>query len=156
MFERATRTASETLARALDRRTFLKRTGGTLFGGLAALAAGHSLATVAAASGLSASRAGAIPECVPPGPYCNLDGNENEPNGCHGGSCYQHRYQGNVIQCRVFYYYQAGCWTTKVQGGYWTCCDCECGDPVVTSCGCAQFSTNPVPRPDSPGGTTPA
>ena len=153
MLERATRVATENLARALDRRTLLKRTGETLFGGLAALAAGHSLTGFAHAATGASGRLGQTPVCVPPGPYCNRDGNENEPNACHGGSCYQHRHEGTLLQCRLFYYYKAGCWTTKVKGGYWTCCDCECGEPVVATCGCAQWSGSPVPRPDGPGGT---
>jgi hypothetical protein len=149
MLEKTTRIVSENLARAIDRRSFLKRTGETAFAGIAALAAGHLVPAFA-----SASRSPGIvprtPSCAPPGPYCNLDGT-NEPNGCHGASCFEHLYQGTVYQCRVFYIYQAGCWTTAATGGYWTCCDCECGSPRVTTCGCAQFSSSPAPRPDTPG-----
>jgi hypothetical protein len=58
---------------------------------------------------------------------------------------------GQVQQCRVYYtYYQAGCWTTAVSGGYWVCCDCRCDNNQT--CGCAQFSTSPAPRPDNPNG----
>ncbi len=145
--EQRVRLLTEGLARAMDRREFLRRTGGTLFAGVAALAAGHMISSPAWA----ASRVPQVPQCAPPGPYCNLDGNRNDPNGCHGASCFQHLYKGQVLQCRVYYtYYQAGCWTTYVTGGYWTCCDCECGTPRITTCGCAQFSANPYPRPDSP------
>jgi hypothetical protein len=140
------RILTESLARAMDRREFLRRTGSALFASVAALAAGHMVSGPAWA----ASRVPQVPQCAPPGPYCNLDGNRNDPNGCHGASCFQHLYNGQVLQCRVFYIYQAGCWTTPVTGGYWTCCDCECGTPRVTTCGCAQFSTSPYPRPDSP------
>jgi len=151
-FDRKVRLLSEGLARSLDRRKFLKEAGATMFAGIAALAAGHSLGGPATASGVH-SKAPMVPVCSPPGPYCNTGG--GDLSGCHGGSCFQHLYQGNVIQCRVFYIYQAGCWTTPSGGGYWTCCDCEClnasGQRVAT-CGCAQFSSQPVPRPDSPGG----
>ena len=153
MLDQKVKILSESLARTIDRRKFLKQTGGTLFAGMAALAAGHLMGGKASA----AERLPAYnpPVCNPPGPYCNLNGNTQEPNGCHGGSCYQHNYQGNVLQCRVYYqWYQAGCWTTAVSGGYWVCCDCECFNTSgqrMMSCGCAQFSTGPVPRPDSPG-----
>jgi len=149
MLEKTTRIISENLARAVDRRAFLKRTGETAFAGLAALAAGHLVPAMAAAGGGSPVAVPKTPSCAPPGPYCNLTG-VSEPNGCHGASCFQHLYQGTVYQCRVYYIYQAGCWTTAATGGYWTCCDCECGSPRVTTCGCAQFSSSPAPRPDSP------
>jgi len=154
MFDQKVRVLSEGLARTLDRRKFLKQTGTTMFAGIAALAAGHTLAGNSAASGGSTTgRAPLAPQCAPPGPYCNLNG-VNEPNGCHGGSCFQHLHQGVVYQCYVYYtYYQAGCWTTPVTGGYWTCCDCDCRDSNgvrVRTCGCAQFSTGPIPRPDGP------
>ena len=154
MFEKTTRIMSENLARGMDRRRFLKRAGETAFASMAALAAGH-MAPALAAAGVRRQPAERgvseplVPSCAPPGPYCNLNG-INEPNGCHGSSCFQHLYQGQILQCRVYYIYQAGCWTTASSGGYWVCCDCECGTPRLTSCGCAQFSASPVPRPDSP------
>ncbi len=158
MVEDKVRLWSEGFARIMDRRRFLQRAGSTVFAGVAALAAGQAFAHSASAAGtgtgagkLSAPRVPQVPQCAPPGPYCNLNGNGSDPNGCHGASCFQHRYNGQVLQCRVYYtYYQAGCWTTYVTGGYWTCCDCECGTPRVTTCGCAQFSTGPYPRPDGP------
>ena len=157
MFDQKVRILSESLARTLDRRKFLKQTGTTMFAGIAALAAGHTLAGNSAAIG-SPVKTPMVPQCVPPGPYCNLNGNTQEPNGCHGGSCYQHRYNGTIYQCYVYYaYYQAGCWTTPVSGGYWTCCDCQCRNSAgqtMQNCGCAQFSTGPVPRPDGPGSST--
>lgn len=147
MFEHSTRIASENLARGMNRRTFLRRLGEATFAGVAALAAGHVLGPGASASSGRLPPGPDTPACSPPGPYCNLNG-VNEPNGCHGGSCFQHLYQGQVLQCRIYYTYQVGCWTTPVTGGYWTCCDCECGTPRVTTCGCAQFSGGPAPRPD--------
>ena len=153
-----TRVISENLARAIDRRTFLKRTSQATFAGLMALAVGHGLGGRAAATrgGPTPPQPPTPPQCAPPGPYCNLNG-VNEPNGCHGAHCFQHLYQGEVLQCRIYYqYYQAGCWTTPVAGGYWTCCDCEClrNGVRVRTCGCASFSTTPIPLPDSPGGKT--
>jgi hypothetical protein len=151
---------SETLARTVDRRGFLQRAGATAFAGLAALASGHILKGDTSARGWVVP---AIPQCSPPGPYCNLNGT-NEPNGCansHPGGpyssrCFEHLNNGQVLQCRVSYqWYNAGCWTRAAGGGYWTCCDCECGNPVQTTCGCAAFSLNPNPgndRPGQPGG----
>src|SRR5438477_3913654 len=95
--ERTTRIVSENLARAVDRRAFLKRTGETAFAGLAALAAGHLLSAPAAA-GTTPGTAPRTPSCAPPGPYCNLAGT-NEPNGCHAASCSQHLVRGTVDQC---------------------------------------------------------
>src|SRR5688572_14703239 len=156
MLEQKVKILSESLARNMDRRKFLKQTGSTVFAGMAALAAGHLMG--GSASAAERKPAYNPPVCAPPGPYCNLNG-VNEPNGCHGSSCYQHLYNGQVLQCRVFYIYQAGCWTTYVSGGYWVCCDCECFDSSGgnrRTCGCAHFSTQPLPRPDGPGGGTDA
>ena len=154
MLDQKVKILSEGLARTIDRRKFLKQTGGTLFAGMTALAAGHLLTGNVSA----AERKPVVtpPQCAPPGPYCNLNG-INEPNGCRGGSCYKHRFNSEVTACRVMYgWYQAGCWTTYVNGGYWVCCDCECfsSSGARQLCGCAQFSTSPVPRPDSPGAVT--
>jgi hypothetical protein len=145
MLHRTTRIISENLARTMDRRSFMRRTGGAMFAGMAALAVGRGSAAFAAGSDRPHPL---VPVCAPPGPYCNLNG-VNEPNGCHGGSCFQHLSGGQVRQCRYYYIYQAGCWTTAVTGGYWTCCDCRCDDN--STCGCAQFSGSPAPRPDGPG-----
>jgi hypothetical protein len=154
VLERTTRIWSENLARAVNRRTFIRRAGETAFAGAMALAAGQ-FATAAAVAGVRRQPMERPPTnpptCAPPGPYCNLNG-VNEPNGCRGGSCFQHRHNSTLYQCRVYYtFYQAGCWTTAVTGGYWVCCDCECGAPRVATCGCAQFSSAPVPRPDGSG-----
>ncbi|HUS15489.1 MAG TPA: hypothetical protein VM536_10800 [Chloroflexia bacterium] len=153
MFEQQTRIASENLARAVDRRTFLKRASQAGFAGMLALATGQAFPRRAsAASGTKPPIPNPTISCSPPGPYCNTGG--GDLSGCHGAHCFQHLYQGVVVQCRVFYIYQAGCWTTASGGGYWTCCDCECfnaGGTRVGSCGCAQFSSNPVPLPSGPG-----
>src|SRR6059036_849400 len=149
MLEQTTRIVSENLARNLDRRSFLRRTSEVVFVSMAALAAGR--VTPAFATGRQPPQPPLVPRCAPPGPYCNLNG-VNEPNGCHGGSCFQHLNGGTVQQCRVYYaFYQAGCWTTAASGGYWTCCDCQCNNG--STCGCAQFNGSPQPRPDSPGGS---
>lgn len=156
MFEQTTRILSENLARAVNRRTFLKRASQGTFAVLATVAAGHSLSERAAASkgGPGPQVDPMAPHCSPPGPYCNLDGNTQSPNGCHGAHCFQHRSGGQVLQCQVMYgWYQAGCWTTAFGGGYWTCCDCACGPNGGSPlCGCAQFSAGPVPLPDGPSG----
>src|SRR3954468_15155503 len=98
MLEKTTQIMTENLARAIGRRSFLKSTTEVVFGGLAALASGHLLqAQQAFARGNPVPRP-IVPQCAPPGPYCNLNG-QNEPNGCHGGSCYEHLYNGTVLQC---------------------------------------------------------
>jgi hypothetical protein len=151
VLERTTRIVAENFARAINRRSFLRKTGEAAFASFAALAVGQ-FRTAFAAAGVGPQppvyTRPLVPQCAPPGPYCNLN-SINEPNGCHGSNCFQHLYNGTVYQCRVYYqFYAAGCWTTAVTGGYWVCCDCECGVPRVTTCGCAQFSGSPQPRPD--------
>jgi hypothetical protein len=143
------RVVSEGLARSMDRRSFLHTAGSAIFAGVAALAAGHALGGKALA-GQSARSIPRRPRCSPPSPFfCNVDGN-NEPNGCHGAQCFQHRSGSTVYQCKVYYqFYAAGCWTTVDGGGYWTCCDCTCGAGGV--CGCAQYSNGPVPLPAGQG-----
>jgi hypothetical protein len=148
MVEDKVKLFSEGLARTINRRRFLKQAGSTMFGGLAAVAAGHMVIGKAAAMRQPPDP---TPNCSPPGPYCNTGG--GILTGCHGSSCFQHLYNGQIYQCRVYYqWYQAGCWTSAGTGGYWTCCDCACGNPQVTSCGCAQLSSGPLPRPDGPTG----
>ena len=149
MLERTARIVSENLARNLDRRLFLRRTGEALFAGVVALVVDGKFPSP---SVVAASSPKLRPLCTSPGPWCNLNG-INEPNGCHGSSCYQHLSGGQVLQCRLWYdMYQFGCWTTSDPniGGYWTCCDCECGTPRRAACGCAVHSSQPVPRPDGP------
>ncbi|HYP41152.1 MAG TPA: hypothetical protein VEX13_12405 [Chloroflexia bacterium] len=148
MFDHKVRVLSENLARGVDRRDFLRKAGSAVFAGIAALAAGHNMALSAAAAPGRSSSIPDRPRCAPPGPFCNIDGN-NEPNGCHGAQCFQHMRDGVLMQCRVYYIYAAGCWTTVDGGGYWTCCDCRCtgkGAPTTT-CGCAMYSMGPVPLP---------
>jgi len=154
VLDKMTRLASEELARTVDRRTFFKRVGGGMFLFLAGWASQGLTGRPASARALTgpgrrpaplAQPAGG-PCCAPPGPYCNLDG-QNNPNGCQGGNCFKHLYEGQIINCSLEYdFYAAGCWTSSCQGGYYTCCDCECYNPQgarITSCGCAQFSLNP-------------
>ncbi|HMA36923.1 MAG TPA: hypothetical protein VKY74_20885 [Chloroflexia bacterium] len=151
--DRVTRFASEELARTIDRRAFLKRAGSGAFLFLLTLASGRAL--TARAAGANAvgpnvrptpaplpPNAPVVPNCAPPGPYCNLTG-VNQPDGCHGAHCFQHLYNSQVLQCQVYYtFYAGGCWTASGTGGFWTCCDCSCGGGI-THCGCAQFSGTP-------------
>ncbi len=147
VLDHTTRILSEGLARAVNRRTFLKRAGQATFGVVATLAAGHSLADRAAAM-RSPGVDPLTPNCAPPGPYCNTGG--GDLSGCHGGHCFQHMSQNQVVQCHVYYqYYASGCWTSNGTGGFWTCCDCQCTGGAT--CGCAQFSGSPSPLPDTPG-----
>jgi len=145
MFERKVRLASEALARGMSRRTFLRRTGGVVVGGVTAIAMGALLP-----KGTTQVDAGTfkpdIPEisCAPPGPYCNIG--TGDLSGCRGGHCFQHLSAGQVYACHVFYIYPAGCWTTPAGGGYWTCCDCTCDNG--SSCGCAQFNQSPQTVPE--------
>jgi hypothetical protein len=150
MLEERTRLASEQLARTMDRRAFLKRTGNVLFASLAAVAAGH-VAPALALAGIGDAQPPRVPECITMRDgYCNRDGNNKDPNACHGASCFQQVWNGELLHCTLHYNpYATGCWTTPVTGGYWVCCDCECGNPIQSLCSCAQWSGSPAPRPDS-------
>jgi hypothetical protein len=151
MLEDTTRIACESLARSMGRRRFLKHAGNAMFAGLAALAAGQLMPALAVA-GIGSAEPFDPPVCVPIDGYCNRDGNNKVPSACHGASCYQHLWNGQMLQCRLLYKpYAVGCWTTPVKGGYWVCCDCECGTPKQALCSCAQWSGSPSPRPDVPG-----
>jgi hypothetical protein len=143
MLEERVKLLSEGLARSVNRRGFLKHTGTAIFGGLTAVAAGHMTVGDALARRVQPPEQ---PSCAPPGPYCNTG--QGILSGCHGASCFQHLSGGQIQQCHYYYIYQVGCWTTASGGGYWTCCDCRCDDN--STCGCAQFSSGPMPRPDGP------
>jgi hypothetical protein len=143
--EQRIRVVSEALAREVNRRTFLKRAGGAVVAGVVALVMAPALGG-RDNNAAAAPRLPNVANCVPPGPYCNLDG-QNEPNGCKGASCFQHFSAGQVVQCTPQYGYQTtGCWTTIDGNGYWTCCDCDCTNG--SSCGCAQYTYGPGVFPD--------
>src|SRR5438045_2650271 len=137
MLEQRIRFVSEALARAMDRRTLLRRAGGAMVSGVATLAVGSLISTSPARA---ATRGGPIVPaitCAPPGPYCNTGG--GDLSGCHGAHCYQHLSGGQIVACHVYYaFYPGGCWTS---GDGWTCCDCQCSSGG--SCGCAQFHSTP-------------
>lgn len=151
MIEQRIKVVSEALARAMNRRVFLRRAGTGVVSGVTALALGSVLSksSALAQADSKGKGKGLIPDqisCSPPGPYCNIG--TGSLSGCHGGHCFQHLYNGTIYSCYVYYqYYPAGCWTTASGGGYWTCCDCSCGQPRVATCGCAQFSLSPAPLP---------
>lgn len=150
--DRITRFASEELARKLDRRSFLKRAGSGAFVFVMTLASGRILTAGAnSAQGKGSNvrptpvplpaNAPVVPNCAPPGPYCNLTG-INQPDGCHGAHCFQHLSGGQIVQCQLYYaFYAGGCWTSSGSGGFWTCCDCQCTGGAT--CGCAQFTGTP-------------
>jgi hypothetical protein len=142
MLEQRIRFVSEALARTIDRRVFLRRTGSAVVSGVTALALGSVLSTsTARAAAASGPLVPAQPNCAPPGPYCNTGG--GILSGCHGAHCYQHL-SGQLQTCHVYYaYYPVGCWTSTGSGGFWTCCDCQCS--AGATCGCAQFSATPAP-----------
>jgi hypothetical protein len=143
MLEQKIRFVSEALARGTNRRVFLQRTGGAVVTGITALMLGPLLSKET-----STAKAGtlipSVPNCAPPGPYCNYEGNNPpQPDSCHGAHCYQHRSGGQIVACHVYYaFYQVGCWTASGTGGMWTCCDCQCTGGAT--CGCAQFTATPT------------
>jgi hypothetical protein len=140
MLEQKVRIISETLARAVDRRTFLRKAGSGVVSGVAALALGSTLSSSVAWAATSKGKRPAVPtiSCAPPGPYCNTGG--GNLSGCHGAHCYQHLSGGNVVACHVYYaFYSVGCWTSS---DGWTCCDCQCDGGAT--CGCAEQLNTPV------------
>jgi hypothetical protein len=140
MLEQRIKVASEALARAMNRRTFLRQTGTAMASGMTAVALGSLLSTSSARAAVRSKDIVPDISCAPPGPYCNTGG--GDLSGCHGAHCYQHGTNPRQT-CHVYYaFYQAGCWTTASGGGYWTCCDCQC---TTATCGCAQFTATPAP-----------
>jgi len=147
MIEQSIKVVSEALARAMNRRVFLRQAGTGVVSGVTALALGSLLSNSRAHAAVSGTKVVPDISCSPPGPYCNIG--TGDLSGCHGGHCFQHLYNGSVIACQVYYqYYAQGCWSTASGGGYWTCCDCACGQPTVAHCGCAQFSQSPASLPE--------
>jgi hypothetical protein len=145
MLEQRIRVISEALARTVDRRAFLKQAGGVVVSGVTALALGSLMPShTARAAAQAGPHVPNVPQCAPPGPYCNYEGGSPpQPDSCHGAHCYQHLSGGQVQMCHVYYaFYQVGCWSTQSGGGYWTCCDCQCANG--STCGCAEFTTTPV------------
>src|SRR5262249_36311227 len=122
--DRLTRFASEDLARGLNRRSFLRRTGAGAFAFMITLTSGKLLSPRGAAAAGPGTKSGPplVPSCAPPGPYCNYQGGSPpQPNSCHGAHCFQHMSGGQIRQCHVYYaFYPSGCWTTAASGGYWT------------------------------------
>src|SRR5947208_17141894 len=96
MLEQTARIVSENLARAIDRRIFLKRAGQAAFLGLVALATGQAVTTAAYASK-------DLPNCAPPGPSGQAG---NHPtDACHAAACFQHMASGHIYQCPGLYTY---------------------------------------------------
>jgi len=149
--DKLTRFASEDLARGLNRRSFLRQAGTGAFAFMITAVTGKLL-TPRSAAAASIKPPPALPNCAPPGPYCNYEGGSPpQPDACRGAHCFQHMSGGQVRQCQVYYqYYPSGCWTSTGSGGFWTCCDCQCEGGAT--CGCAQFSAAPLPAPSKPVG----
>ena len=120
----------EGIARAMDRRGFVKKAGIALFGAVTTFA-------------VRAPFARATGPCPNPSDQCTC----RPPNGwfctqfnlsfCSGSSC-----ESNVCWYN-FNYYPDACWCSKCcSGTYYHCCDCWCpwsGGPV--QCGCKSTRT---------------
>ncbi len=132
--EDRTRLLAEGIARAIDRRAFLKQASTTVFALIAALVLGRLSEGKALADDNGCS-------CSPPGPYCS---------NCRGADCYMH----DGYMCYINRdYYPTGCWSSYCNGrgrapGYYMCCDCFCNGGSM-SCGCRDFRTvgPPVTHP---------
>ncbi len=74
MLEQRIRIVSEALARTVNRRTFLRQTGSAVVSGVTALAMGHLIATSPASAAVKKPKVPSVPNCAPPGPYCNYEG----------------------------------------------------------------------------------
>ena len=121
-----TRLLAEGIARAIDRRSFLKGATTTAFAFIAALVLGRFNEGKALADNNACT-------CYPPGPYCS---------NCRGADCYMN----NGSMCYINrLYYPTGCWSSYCTGrghapGYYLCCDCFCNGGS-TQCGCRDFRT---------------
>jgi len=147
MIEQRIKVVSEALARAMNRRVFLRQAGTGVVSGVTTIELGSMLSKSTASASMTVPKVVPDISCSPPGPYCNIG--TGDTSGCRGSHCFQHLYNGTVYSCNVYYqYYPGGCWTTASGGGYWTCCDCSCGQPRVATCGCAQFNQSPATLPE--------
>jgi hypothetical protein len=159
MFDRKVRLLTEGLARTIGRRKFLTQVSTAVFAGVATLAAGRTLGnTVSAQQEGGEGAVGQQPPahpfatCQAPGiGFCSVTVPQSS-DGCQGAYCFQHKHNGQILECRLSYNYgyAVGCWTVMDSGGaaYWTCCDCECGtstNPSIVACGCARYSALPMP-----------
>ncbi len=135
--ESRTQLLAEGIARAIDRRSFLKQASTTAFAFVAALLLGRLSEGKALADNNACT-------CYPPGPYCS---------NCRGADCYMHIGHS----CELYrYYYATGCWSSYCTGrghapGYYLCCDCTCSG--VGTCGCRDFRTGGPPITGSGDGT---
>jgi hypothetical protein len=154
MFDRKVRLLTEGLARAMGRRKFLTQAGAAVFAGVATLASSRALGgTVLAQQKGPGGQPPASPFAACQAPlntFCSVT-NSQSSDGCQGAYCFQHKYNNEILECRLSYNwgYAVGCWTVMdpAGGAYWTCCDCDCGtsaNPTVTSCGCARHSALPM------------
>lgn len=165
MFDRKVRLLTEGLARRIGRRKFLAQASAAVFASVATLAAGRTLGNTVSAQQEDGEydpttdpRRGRpgnpFAACVAPnGNFCSVNVPQSS-DGCQGAYCFQHRFQGQLLECRLSYNwgYAVGCWTVMNPGGgaYWTCCDCDCSvsgnvSPGPASCGCARYSALPMP-----------
>ncbi|MEA2575971.1 MAG: hypothetical protein QOH93_3269 [Chloroflexia bacterium] len=160
MFDRKVRLLTEGLARSMGRRKFLTQASAAVFAGVATLAAGRTLGNTASAQQKGEGADGQQPPAdpfaacqAPNGVFCSVNMPDSS-DGCQGAYCFQNKYNGQVLECRLSYNwgYAVGCWTVMSQtgGAYWTCCDCDCSStgnfgPSAASCGCARYSVYPVP-----------
>jgi len=125
----------EGLARRVDRRRFLRRSAGAVFGFAAAWSV-HGFGAPGALAGYCDYFSSSC-YCSPPGyGYCSSS------DYCNGSYC-------NTAYCSYDTSdWPGGCWCTQGcdfgQGscGYYRCCDCDCPDGF---CGCSAF-TNTWPE----------
>lgn len=166
MFDRKVRLLTEGLARGIGRRKFLAQASAAVFAGVATLAAGRTLGNTVSAQQEGGEydpsrdpRRGrpnsplASPCFAPNNAFCSINLPQSS-DGCQGAYCFQHKYNNQILDCRLSYNwgYSVGCWTVMDPSGaaYWTCCDCDCNTspnptPGPASCGCARYSALPMP-----------
>lgn len=158
MFDHKVRLLTEGMARAIGRRKFLTQVGAAVFAGVATLASGRALGgtVLAQQQGGDGQRPPADPFAAckaPNNTFCSVIV-PNSSDGCQGAYCFQHFHNSQVLECHLSYNwgYSVGCWTVMDAsgGGYWTCCDCDCGTtpnagPSLASCGCARHTSLPMP-----------
>ncbi len=130
-----TQRLAQSIARAVDRRSFLKQAGTAVFAVLVGVATGKFTQVAEAYTNSTCS-------CSPPGPYCT---------NCRGANCYQDSGHGTMEECRLNRnYYPSGTWTSYCTGGrgvvpgYFVCTDCFCGASNY-QCGCREFRTSKSP-----------
>ena len=128
--------SGEMLARRIDRKRFLRRAAGTVFGSVTALAVGGIRSPTAFATGSCPNNQDQC-NCHPlNSKYCtSFSSSYCSGSACAGGCTYNNSVYPDYCWCSKNCCYLCGGLSSYC--GYWKCCDCTC--PGHGGCTCRGF-----------------